>query len=322
MTFPVLLLASLLGVFDGANHIGVTWDDANGDARFALVEARPQAIASSIILGHGEPRIAFDGSIYFVAWLDANGLEVQRLSRDGDLLGAPIRVAQKATSPAITAIENGIALVWEEPGYAIRGGVVLRDGTVALGLPLAGNTFELRPWRIAYDGRRYLILYRQFFSAIVHSPLLTSEMRMLVVDRDGNPVSGPAKLPIDDWHDVAAGPHGFVVSGTGPWDIRYVFVDDGGNMPRGVEYLWLYPRAPVYVRWNGANFVVFFTPFAKRLDADGHVIDDDRRPPLVDPNINPRSIVTTPDKLFTLSFDGAAPVLTLAEPARIRAARP
>jgi len=317
MTFPILLIA-LLGVFDGT-HIGITWDDANGNARFALAEPRSQKISSGIVLGHGIPQIAFDGSMYFVAWVDANGLEVQRLSRDGDLAGPPIRVAQNATSPAITAIENGIALVWEEPGYAIRGGVVLRDGTVALGLPLAGNTFELRPWRLAYDGHRYLILYRQFFGSVVHSPLLASEMRMLVVDRDGNRVSGPLQVPINDWHDVAAGPHGFVVSGTGPWDIRYVFVDDDGNMPRGVEYLWTYPRAPVYVRWNGSSFVVFFTPFAKRLDADGHILDDDQRPPLVDPNMIPRSIVVTPDALFTLSFEGAMPVLTLAEPARVHA---
>src|SRR5947209_17618108 len=158
MTFPILLIA-LLGIFDGT-HIGITWDDANGNARFALADPHTQAITSGIVLGHGIPQIAFDGSMYFVAWVDANGLEVQRLSRDGDLVGPPIRVAQYGTSPAITAIENGIALVWEEPGYAMRGGVVLRDGTVASGLPLAGYTFELRPWRLAYDVRRYLILYR------------------------------------------------------------------------------------------------------------------------------------------------------------------
>src|SRR5690242_10351119 len=92
MTFPVLLLVSLLGVFDGGNHIGVTWDDANLDARFALVDARPQSITSSIVIGHGIPKIAFDGELYFVAWVDANGLEVQRISRAGDLVGPPIRV--------------------------------------------------------------------------------------------------------------------------------------------------------------------------------------------------------------------------------------
>ena len=118
MTFPILLIA-LLGVFDGT-HFGITWDDANGNARFALADPRPQAITSGIVLGHGIPQIAFDGSMYFVAWVDANGLEVQRLSRDGDLAGPPIRVAQHGTSPVITAIENGIGRMGGHP----EGGVI------------------------------------------------------------------------------------------------------------------------------------------------------------------------------------------------------
>jgi hypothetical protein len=128
-------------------------------------------------------------------------------------------------------------------------------------------------------------------------------------------------VPIIDWQDVAADTNGFLIAGRGPWDIRVLFVNNDGAAPRGIEYLWSYPRTPLYVRWTGTNFITFFSPFAKRLDADGRVIDDDQRPPLIDPNTFPLSIVTTPDELFVLSFDGRTPELSLAEPARIRPSR-
>lgn len=323
MTFPILLIA-LLGIFDGT-HIGITWDDASGNARFALADPRPQVVNSGIVLGHGVPRIAFDGSIYFVAWIDAsNALEVQRIARDGGLIGVPLRVAEHATAPAITAIENGVALVWDEPagnGYALRGGVVLRDGTIGIGKPIVTHMYEQHDTQLASDGRCYLVLYRQLFGPNIQHVLTFSEMRMVVLDADGNAVSGPAAVPISDFFSLAGGGNGFVIAGRGAWDIRYIFVDDDGRVPRGVEYLWTYPSVPVDVRWNGSNFVVFFSPYAKRLDADGHIIDDDLRPPLIDPKTQPQSIVVAGDELFALSFADGLPRLSLAEPTRIRPVR-
>jgi len=184
------------GVFDG-HHIGIVWDDANGDARFALADPRPQRITSGVVLGHGVPRIAFDGSIYFVAWIDPNNaLVLQRISRDGDLIGVPLRVAEHANAPAITAAGSGAALVWQEPGYSLRGAIVSRDGSVATGGPIVTNQWEQRETQVAWNGQRYLILYRQFLSPILPHTLGSSELRMIVLDAGGNPITAPTAVPI------------------------------------------------------------------------------------------------------------------------------
>jgi hypothetical protein len=326
MRFPVALLLVSLSLptlavtlvpnaaTDGA-HVGIVWNPVGGQAPppvlFAIVDPTAQTVTNGTVLGHGIPQIVHDGTAFVVAWIDRDGLQLQRIG------GARVPLASNATAFAMAADADGVAVVWSDAS-SFRSARVTRGGEVTYGVPFAPSPYERRFPQLAFDGHRFLLVWRQFLSPIYPHALAASEWRMQLLDETLAPLGDFARVPVSDWPDVAGGANGFVIAGTGPWDVRYVFVDDDGRMPRGVEWLWTNPRAPVHVRWNGANYVAVFGPFAKRLDAAGHVIDDDQRPELVPDGMQLLSVVAMRDSLVGVA---QGPLVWVLTPPRLRPVR-
>ncbi len=116
----------------------------------------------------GYPNVAWNGSVYLVAWANANGVVAQRLLPDGRKVdAAPFVVMNPALGPAdVAALGGGFLVVGRKIGiniqyiFPVAARVRGSDGAVLdAAPPLLGNSFVGRAPAVVALGSRWLVAW-------------------------------------------------------------------------------------------------------------------------------------------------------------------
>lgn len=170
--------------FDGTNYM-ITWHDertySNNDIYGARVTQDgsvldPAGFGISIAAGHQEyPKIAFDGTNYFVVWDDMGEIYGSRVDQTGTVLdpsGIEISVASIwPQDPSIDFDGTNYLVVWTEHGggaYDIYGARVNQSGLVLDPWPILIDTSVNKQEHpaIAFDGNAYGIVWQDLRSGM------------------------------------------------------------------------------------------------------------------------------------------------------------
>ncbi len=170
--------------FDGTDYL-VVWQDSR-DSLCDIYAARvsqagavldPSGIAVSTAAGdQGIPRVAFDGTNFFVVWQDyRNGVYSDiygaRVSQDGALIdpsGFPVSTAAGwQGSPAVAFDGTDFLASWVDTRIGnnrIYGARVNRDGTVldTSGIILSTSADDRRVPAVAFDGASFLVVWQDY----------------------------------------------------------------------------------------------------------------------------------------------------------------
>jgi large repetitive protein len=207
--------------FDGTNYFAVWMDERSGSgydiygARLTpggvLLDEFGIAISTAINDQQG-PAIAFDGTNYFVAWMDDRlgthasyeiyGARVTPagvvLDPNGIFISAPLSPYGVITRPAIAFDGTNYLIVWRDDRsqpsdiYGARvspGGVVLEPN----GIPIANNAAWADGAAIAFDGTNYLVAWGDLGAGLdIHGARVSPTG--VVLDPGGIPISTAANL--------------------------------------------------------------------------------------------------------------------------------
>ncbi|MEO0009741.1 MAG: T9SS type A sorting domain-containing protein [candidate division WOR-3 bacterium] len=331
-----------VAAFDGTNYL-VVWQDYrngyDGDIYGTRVTPQGQVLDPDgipIATGWSDqytPAVAFDGTNYFVVWIDVrNGyLDIYgaRVTPSGEVLdpeGIPVVVDEYDKNYPQSGFNGENYLVvyelhdWVEDKHDIYGVRVTPDGNVLGTVAIA----TLDGWQVypaVSSGSDTLLVVWQderdpSGSADIYGARITSDGEIL--DPEGIPVSTAEDYQL--FPDVVSGNGGYFVvwtdSRSGNYDVYAARVTADGDVldPDGIaissnEYDQFYPRVEYYrpfwlVVWRDYYNQENMDIFGARVDLDGRVLDPQGIELINQPYDRYLSGITTGSGQLLLTFDG------------------
>jgi hypothetical protein len=220
--------------FDGTNYfvVWVDYGDADGiyGARVSedgwVLDQTPIPISTEET-GEGDPRVAFDGTNYLVAWTDARSTAIgegddvyaARVSRAGKVLdrtGIPIATGANYLQVGGVAFDGTNFLVvlggYDPNGYWISGARVDEAGRVLdpEGFSISKGEEEQITPSVAFDGTNYLVAWQDrrgwpdsnIYGTRVSKAGKVIDPAAIAISRSPNVLNGPSVTAGDDQYLV------------------------------------------------------------------------------------------------------------------------
>jgi len=279
----------------GGNGFAIAWQEQPATPRVDSYVARVDASGDPISVTrvkHGNistinPRLAWNGSSYDVAFLEANSIITNRLAENGTLLDGP----GNTVSPATCANDLDVAssgdvtlLAWSDCTSGKILGLRLRNGQPLDSLPLtisqhaANFATEVHP-RAAWNGSAFVVVWQDRIprSSIgapipsnygeIHAVRVTPQLQLL----DFFPIEISASGNSSEQPEIASsGLESLVVYSRNGWIEARLFANDGTlSAPIATKPSTLVHASPS-VTWNhGSYFVAWQETWFPRSDILG-----------------------------------------------------
>jgi uncharacterized protein (TIGR03382 family) len=243
------------------------------DARGVAVDAGPIEIARGV--GHSEPAVAWNGSVWLVVWTDlddttaANGIVGVRVDPDGTVLDASPIAMLTGTAGAVAAstagdfFVAGVVPVTYDTNQ-LQGVRVSTDGVRLDGAPrLLGSNYAEKPDVSAF-GTGWLVTWAHRHS---HNSGLRDAV-FTVVAADGTPtteelVRTTGSVAKESGVNVATDGNGALIVWSDNGDVRGRFVDNSGALVGDANGFVISSQSNEQfdpdVAWDGTTYVVAWT---------------------------------------------------------------
>lgn len=280
--------------FDGTNHLLVmSGDNDTKEVSAQLISGNGTKIGSKITIGTGgNPKVAFDGTNYFVVWHEnyffsfgsgnapgetTGKLFGQFITKNGNLSGASFPVAEGVSSRfyregALSFCGSYYFLVYsvgnddEDIPYVMYGQKISKSGNLT-GNPVLISSNTPRDISIACDGVNYLVVWvddndSENDGNMVHGQIVTKEGVLsgteFVIDSDPASSSNPTSVASDGSMFLVAY-HEAVTNNTGEsWELYARFVSNSGVVSPDrilIADTTQIPLAPA-LAFNGTKYLI------------------------------------------------------------------
>lgn len=280
------------GVFDGSN-LAFTWQEWSGSpgdkplVLFGRVTPNGHHVdGSGIEIGSGLPGpIAFAG-VYLVTWR-RNGTSPRgiRIAPDGRILDQEPIVLSTSIGELGTDGQSFLHVGTTGAGTLFGDPTVLRVETIGSSGPpspakeiVPESPFDQIPVSLAWNGSRYLLLYRQYLGRLDcgFRCFPSQELRMVMLDRNGERISDSVLLQLDTTGLVAGGGGDrflvAIVSNIESENRYIIFGNDGAELGSGRLGF-----QPVDVAWDGTSFTITgfrYSSHLLRVDRNGNPLSE------------------------------------------------
>lgn len=153
----------------------------------------------------GDSSIAFSGSTYLIAWINASTVYTRRYAMSGaaiDPAPVPIRTASMVTEYyhprriAVAGNGNAFLVVWIESGQPVPpsrtlfGATIAVDGTVSAARPIVGVGYYDGELDMAWNGQVFLVIWGYFSASPIEGPPIRAATLAARIAGDGSPIDG------------------------------------------------------------------------------------------------------------------------------------
>ncbi|MCX7732361.1 MAG: hypothetical protein N2248_04275 [candidate division WOR-3 bacterium] len=334
-----------VAAFDGNNYL-VVWQDYrngyDGDIYGARVTPQGQVLdPDGIPIATGwsyqyTPAVAFDGTNYFVTWVDVrNGYQDiygARVTPSGEVLdpdGIPVVVDEydkNYPQPGFNG-ENYLVVYelhdWVEDKHDIYGVRVTPDGNVLGTLTIAGFTGWQTYPAVSSGSDTLLVVWQDVRDSIGYADIYAARVTPSgeVLDPDGIPVCTAEDYQL--FPDVVSGNGGYFVAWTdsrgGGYDVYAARVSTDGEVldPEGIAISTAdYEQYSLRVEWQSPFWLVAWEDYRNQEDQDiygarvntnGQVLDPQGIELINQPYDRYLSGITTGSDQVLITFDGYLP---------------
>lgn len=247
--FPIATNAAFVefgisAAFDGSNYlVGVQGDAVAHDRATAqLISTNGSLVGPRISTGQdgGFPRVAFDGTNYFMVWDGAGsnpGIHGQFINKSGALVGSLLTMTTADTSETSIAYGGGQYLTCWSDGDTVFGRLVTPSGAFSgASFAISGGSTRARENAVAFDGANFLVVFNGGgdYRTNIYGQLVSQAGGLVnsnfLIDRNPD--------PSDNLLSVVFGGTNYLVVfndevggvGTGAWDIFGRFVTTAGSV--------------------------------------------------------------------------------------------